>query len=105
LFGFIGAAAVIAAGIANVKNITASKTPNPPPDLDAPPTGDLPTPSISSTATPSLPPQFSTVGATGTNQLAELLGNQPPPRAFVVSGDVSTAQELDRNIVTSASLG
>jgi len=105
IFGFVGAAAVIAAGIANVKNITSSKTPNPPPDLDAPPTGDLPTPSISSTATPSLPPQFSTVGASGTNQLAELLGNQPPPRAFVVSGDVSTAQELDRNIVTSASLG
>ena len=30
IFGFIGAAAVIAAGIANVKQITASKSPNPP---------------------------------------------------------------------------
>ena len=105
IFGFIGAAAVIAAGIANVKNITSTKTPDPPPDLDTPPTGDFPTPPISSTATPSLPPQFNTVGASGTNQLADLLGNQPPPRAFVVSGDVSTAQELDRNIVSSASLG
>ena len=44
-------------------------------------------------------------GASGTNQLAELLGGQKPPRAYVVSGDVSTAQELDRNIVSSASLG
>ena len=105
IFGFIGAAAVIAAGIANVKNITASKTPNPPPGLNAPPSGDIPAPAISSPATSSLPPSFNTVGASGTNQLAELLGNQPPPRAFVVSGDVSTAQELDRNIVTSASLG
>jgi len=105
LFGFIGAAAVIAAGIANVKQIAGSKTPNPPPDLNAPPSNDIPAPAISTPATSSLPPQFSTVGASGTNQLAELLGNQPPPRAFVVSGDVSTAQELDRNIVSSASLG
>ncbi len=104
IFGFIGAAAVIAAGIANVKNITASKTPKPPASLGARPTGGDSTPAIPATTT-SLPPQFSTVGASGTNQLAELLGNQPPPRAFVVSGDVSTAQELDRNIVTSASLG
>ena len=105
LFGFIGAAAVIAAGIANVKQIAGSKTPNPPASLGARSTGGESTPAISTPATPSLPPQFSTVGASGTNQLAELLGNQPPPRAFVVSGDVSTAQELDRNIVSSASLG
>jgi len=105
IFGFVGAAAVIAAGIANVKNITSSKTPNPPASLGARSTGGESTPTIPAATTPSLPPQFSTVGASGTNQLAELLGNQPPPRAFVVSGDVSTAQELDRNIVTSASLG
>ena len=105
IFGFIGAAAVISAGIANVKQITASKSPNPPASLGARTTGDQSTPSIPATTTPSLPPQFSTVGTSGTNQLADLLGNQPPPRAFVVSGDVSTAQELDRNIVTSASLG
>jgi len=105
LYGFIGAAAVIAGGIANVKKIASSKTPKPPASLGARSTGGESTPAIPATTTPSLPPQFSTVGATGTNQLAELLGNQPPPRAFVVSGDVSTAQELDRNIVTSASLG
>ena len=105
LFGFIGAAAVIAAGIANVKQIAGTKSPNPPASLGARSTGGESTPAISTPATPSLPPQFSTVGASGTNQLAELLGGQKPPRAYVVSGDVSTAQELDRNIVSSASLG
>jgi hypothetical protein len=39
------------------------------------------------------------------NQIASLLGDQPPVQAFVVSGDVTTAQELDRNIITSASIG
>ena len=104
IFGFVGAAAIIAAGIANVKNITSTKTPRPPASLGARSTGgdtSVPVPATTS----SLPPQFDTIGASGTNQLADLLGNQPPPRAFVVSGDVSTAQELDRNIVTSASLG
>ena len=104
IFGFVGAAAVIAAGIANVKNITSTQTPKPPASLGARSTGgdtSVPVPATTS----SLPPQFNTIGASGTNQLADLLGNQPPPRAFVVSGDVSTAQELDRNIVTSASLG
>jgi hypothetical protein len=105
LFGFIGAAAVIAAGIANVKQIAGSKTPNPPASLGARATGGESTPSISTPTITTSPPQFSTVGASGTNQLAELLGNQAPPRAYVVSGDVSTAQELDRNIVSSASLG
>jgi hypothetical protein len=61
--------------------------------------------SISSVSASSLPPQFSTVGASGVNQLAQALGGQAPVRAFVVSGDVSTAQEMDRNIVSSASLG
>jgi hypothetical protein len=30
---------------------------------------------------------------------------QQPLRAFVVSNDVSTAQELDRNIIEGASIG
>ena len=49
---------------------------------------------------------FNLVGQGGTNQLAEAIGSQSqqPVRAYVVSGDVSTAQSLDRNIVESASL-
>ncbi len=106
IFGFIGAAAVIAGGIANVKQIAGTKTPKPPASLNARDTGgETATPAVSAPAVPSLPPQFNTVGASGTNQLADLLGNQPPVQAFVVSGDVTTAQELDRNIITSASIG
>jgi hypothetical protein len=55
----------------------------------------------------SVPPAFNIVGASGTNQLAEAIGgqSQQPVKAFVVSNDVSTAQELDRNIVEGASIG
>ena len=105
MFGFVGAAAGIAAGIANVKQIAGSKTPKPPASLGARDTGGESTPSIPAASSPSVPPSFSTVGASGVNQLADVLGNQPPPRAFVVSGDVTTAQQLDRNIVSSASIG
>ncbi len=58
-------------------------------------------------STPSAPPAFNIVGATGTNQLASAIGsqNQRPIRTYVVAGDVSTAQSLDRNIITGASLG
>tara|TARA_R110000737_G_scaffold211967_1_gene229519 strand:- start:1026 stop:2867 length:1842 start_codon:yes stop_codon:yes gene_type:complete len=51
-------------------------------------------------------PSFNIVGSSETNQLAEAIGSQSqqPVRAYVVSGDVSTAQSLDRNIVESASL-
>ena len=54
-----------------------------------------------------LPPAFNIVGASGTNQLAEAIGGQTqqPVKAYVVSNDVTTAQELDRNIVKGASLG
>ena len=47
-----------------------------------------------------------TIGASGINQLAEVVGQQAtqPVKAFVVSKDVTTSQELDRNIVKGASL-
>ncbi len=55
----------------------------------------------------SLPPAFNVVGASGTNQLADAIGGQTqePVKAFVVASDVSTAQELDRNIIEGASIG
>jgi hypothetical protein len=59
-------------------------------------------------ATPRAPQaaSFNLVGQGGTNQLAEAIGSQSqqPVRAYVVSGDVTTAQSLDRNILESASL-
>ena len=52
-------------------------------------------------------PSFNVVGASQTNQLAQSIGQQQnqPIRTYVVSSDVSTAQSLDRNIITSASIG
>jgi hypothetical protein len=64
------------------------------------------TPSAPAVATPQAP-AFNIVGASETNQLAEAIGGQQqqPVKAFVVSNDISTAQELDRNIVQGASIG
>ena len=52
-------------------------------------------------------PAFNVVGASGETQLADAIGSQTqrPTRAFVVSNDVTTAQELDRNIIEGASIG
>lgn len=52
-------------------------------------------------------PQFNVVGNAGVNQLAETMNNksQSPIQAFVVAQNVTTAQSLNRNIVSNASLG
>ena len=52
------------------------------------------------------PPAFNVVGASGETQLADAIGSQTqrPSRAYVVSNDVTTAQELDRNIIEGASI-
>ena len=47
-------------------------------------------------------PQFNVVGDSGINQLAQL--QQQPTQAYVVSGEVTSAQALDRNRVTNATL-
>ena len=98
-FNFIQAAAVVAAGFANVKSITATKDPAPPSGLGRS-SGDISTP------TPSAP-SFNIVGSDPQTQLAEAIGQQAqkPVKAFVVAGDVSTAQSLDRNIIQESSLG
>ena len=53
-----------------------------------------------------IPPAFNIVGASGETQLADAIGGQSqrPARAYVVSNDVTTAQELDRNIIEGASI-
>ena len=101
--GIAAAAAAVAGGLANVKAISQTSTPQ---------TSGMggTSPSVSSPsrpAPPSVPPAFNIVGASDTNQLAEAIGGQAqkPVKAFVVSNDVSTAQELDRNIVEGASIG
>ena len=71
--------------------------------------GSTPRPTAPQTSSPqeSIPPAFNIVGASETNQLADAIGGQAqiPTRAFVVATDVSTAQELDRNIIEGASIG
>jgi hypothetical protein len=69
-----------------------------------PPTPDITTPTPGSS---SMPPAFNIVGQSDTNQLADAIGGQTqqPVQAFVVSSEVTTAQELDRNIIDGASIG
>ncbi|CAB4136654.1 hypothetical protein UFOVP309_51 [uncultured Caudovirales phage] len=52
-------------------------------------------------------PQFNVVGNAGVNQIAQTMNNQTqsPIQAFVVAQNVTSAQSLNRNIVSNASLG
>tara|TARA_R110000765_G_scaffold194071_2_gene299704 strand:+ start:55 stop:1893 length:1839 start_codon:yes stop_codon:yes gene_type:complete len=96
--GVASLAIATAAGLANIAAIaktkfgSVSRSPEPP-DVGA--------------VTSSAPPAFNIVGSSGTNQLADAIGgqSQQPIQAYVVSGEVTTAQELDRNIINDASIG
>jgi hypothetical protein len=58
-------------------------------------------------AVPAAAPSFNVVGPSGANQIAESIGarESQPMRAFVVGGDVTTQQGLNRGIVQNATLG
>jgi len=49
-----------------------------------------------------IPPNFNVVGNSGMNQLAQI--QQQPIQAYVVSGEVTSAQALDRNRIKNATL-
>ena len=85
------------AGLANVKKIASVQVPGGSGGGSSQ-TGSLPT-------VPT-PPAFNVVGASGETQLADAIGSQTqqPTRAYVVSNDVTTAQEMDRNIIEGASI-
>ena len=89
------------AGFANVKKIASVKVPNSSGGGSVSSGGSTPAPT-----TPSLPPAFNVVGASDTNQLADAIGgqSQEPVKAYVVSGDVTSAQSMDRNIIDGASI-
>ena len=93
--GAIAAAAAVAAGLQNVKAILSVKTPN--------------DKSSKAAAAPRTiqAPDFNVVGASQTSQLAEVVSTQQakPVKAFVVGKDISSQQELDRNITNTASFG
>ena len=93
-YPYLRASKALLKGYGTVKKILATNKPNT--------SGD----GGSSSAPAPIPPDFNIVGSTGTNQLAEAIGSttQQPVKAFVVSSEVSTAQQLDRNRVESASI-
>lgn len=65
--------------------------------------GSAPTPSSSSGgASPTQAPSFNVVGQSGFNQVAGALGQQPPVQAYVVAGDVTSAQQLQNNTIQQA---
>jgi len=95
----INAGIALAAGFKNIQAITKVKTPG---------GGGGSSPSGSFGGSAAQAPNFNVVGNSGVNQLAQTLGGQSeqaPIQAFVVANDVTTAQGLNRNIVTNASLG
>jgi hypothetical protein len=103
--GYAIAQAIVtgATGLLQVKKILAVKTPKGGSSGSAPSistamrSAGADSPSVSA-------PMFNVVGTSGQNQIAQTLGQQPPVQAYVVSGNVSTAQSLDRNIISNASI-
>ena len=97
----IAAAGAVAAGLMNIKKIAASKfeggeTPSASGGGGGGGGGGATVPTMSA-------PQFNVVGQSGVNQLASL--NQQPIQAYVVSGQVTSQQALDRNRLANATLG
>lgn len=92
----IAAGVAIAAGIKNIRAIQAVKVP----EGGGGGGGGLNIPNIGGGGAVS--PNFNVVGNSGINQLAQL--QQQPSRAYVVSGEVTTAQSLDRNRIENATL-
>ena len=90
------------AGAVALKNIAAIKSIDPSGKGN---TGSVPTSSGGGGA--AIPPAFNVVGQSDTNQLADAIGGQSqrPSRSYVVANDVTTSQELERNIIEGASIG
>ena len=97
---FVNAGAILANGLKTVKQMASVKIPN---ASGGAGTGGASSPSGGSI---SQPPAFNVVGASGTSQLADAIGSQSkePTRAYVVSADVTTSQEMDRNTIEGASI-
>jgi hypothetical protein len=92
--GAAAAGVAIASGLLNVKKILATKQV----EKSAPSAGG------GGAGVPSAP-SFNLVQGTGANQIAEAVAGQNTPiKAYVVSSDVSDAQELDRNIISNSTI-
>jgi hypothetical protein len=95
----IAAAGAVAAGLMNIKKIAASKFEG----GETPSTGGGGGGGGGATVPTMSAPQFNVVGQSGVNQLASL--GQQPIQAYVVSGQVTSQQALDRNRLANATLG
>ena len=96
--GIAAAAAAITGGLLNVKQIAST-------EFQGGSSGGSTSPSYStSTGAESQAPAFNVVGQSGFNQVATALGqsNSTPIKTYVVSGDVTSAQALDNNIIDTA---
>ena len=97
-FNYIAMAAAITTGLVNVKTIMAQKFEG------AGTTGGAGggTSAGGGGTTNVMTPNFNVVGNSGLNQLAQVAGQ--PIQAYVVSGQITTAQSLDRNKIENATL-
>ena len=89
----------VLAGVASAKAIL-SKVEGPTPNIPT----NVSTGGGGGTGLDSQAPAFNVVGQSGFNQVAQALGqqNSTPIKAFVVSGDVTSAQALENNIIDTA---
>jgi hypothetical protein len=103
--GPILAAGVIASGLAQVRQITMTKLPDPPSEFGGGGGGDA----SASVPTPSFAPSVGIVGGQiGNNaQLAQAFGGvmRKPIKAYAVGQDMTSQQSLDRHISQNATLG
>lgn len=91
--GGIAAGIAVASGLANVAKISQQKFEG---------GGSTGSGGGGGGSIPSVAPSFNVVGNSGMNQLAQI--QQTPMQAYVVSGEVTSAQALDRNRVKNATL-
>lgn len=97
----INAGLAIAVGLKNISAINKVKVPS------GGGGGAVPSAAAAPTGGGSAVPNFNVVGNSGVNQLAGALSNreQTPVKTYVVAQDVTSGQSLDRNAISSASLG
>jgi hypothetical protein len=95
---FAKSAIIAATGAAQIAVISKTKFESPEQAPPSPPSGDF----SGGTGATTQPPAFNVVGQSGFNQIAGALGQQPPVQAFVVSQDVTTAQQLNNAIIQTA---
>ena len=96
--GFAASAAAVTAGLLQVKQIKEQQFDGGSTSISSS-TGDS---SGGVVTSPTQAPSFNIVGQSGFNQIAGALGQQPPTQAFVVAGDVTTAQQLQNNTIQQA---